>query len=117
MVKNGQVEIISNDQGYRTTPSYVSFTDKERLVGNSAKSSAANNPLNTVHDAKRLIGRPFDDSYVQRDMKNLAYKIVNKDNKPMIQVNYKEEVKTFSPEEISAAVLQKMKVTIKHFIL
>jgi L1 cell adhesion molecule like protein len=107
--QNGKVEVIANDQGNRTTPSYVSFTDEERLVGDSAKSSVSSNPSNTVFDAKRLIGKKFDDSTVQSDMKHFTYKVVSKDGKPNIQVQFKGEEKVFSPEEISAMVLGKMK--------
>jgi len=107
--QNGKVEIIANDQGNRTMPSYVSFTAEERLVGEAAKSSATTNPFNTVYDAKRLIGHAFGDEAVQSDLKNLAYNVVEKDNKPHIKVEYKGEYKTFAPEEISAMVLGKLK--------
>ena len=107
---HGQVEIISNDQGYRTTPSYVAFTEKERLIGEAAKSQTAMNPENTVFDAKRLIGRDFNDANVQRDMKTWPFKVVNSsNNRPKICVNYQNEEKQFYPEEISAMVLSKMK--------
>jgi heat shock protein 1/8 len=114
--QNDHVEIIANDQGHRTTPSYVSFTSKERLVGDAAKSSASNNYKNTVFDAKRLIGQKFSDPNVQADMKHLSYNVINKDGKPMIQVEYKEEEKIFSPEEISAMVLGKMKEIAESFL-
>lgn len=108
--KNGSVEIIANDQGNRTTPSYVAFTDSERLIGDAAKNQCAMNPTNTVFDAKRLIGRKFDDHTIQTDMKHWPFKVVSdKDNKPLIQVEYKNETKTFHPEEVSAMVLLKMK--------
>lgn len=107
--QNGKVEVIANDQGNRTTPSYVSFTNEERLVGDSAKSSVSSNPSNTVFDAKRLIGKKFDDSTVQSDMKHFTYNVINKDGKPNIKVQFKGEDKVFSPEEISAMVLGKMK--------
>jgi heat shock protein 1/8 len=107
--QNDHVEIIANDQGNRTTPSYVSFTQEERLIGDAAKSSAASNPTNTVFDAKRLIGQKFSDSNVQSDMKHFSYKVISKDNKPMIEVDYKGETKVFAPEEISSMVLSKMK--------
>jgi heat shock protein 5 len=108
--KNGKVEIIANDQGNRITPSVVAFTESgERLIGEAAKNQASLNPTNTVYDAKRLIGRRFDDPEVQRDLKLLPYKIVNKSGKPFIQVQVKGEQKVFSAEEISAMVLQKMK--------
>eukprot|EP01125_Pyxidicula_operculata_P003809 TRINITY_DN151_c0_g1_i1.p1 TRINITY_DN151_c0_g1~~TRINITY_DN151_c0_g1_i1.p1 ORF type:complete len:647 (-),score=200.75 TRINITY_DN151_c0_g1_i1:69-2009(-) len=105
-----RVEIISNDQGDRTTPSVVGFTDSERLIGGAAKNQGNLNPENTVFDAKRLIGRRFTDPIVQEDMKHWPFKVVNKEgDKPYIQVEYKGENKTFSPEEISAMVLTKMK--------
>jgi len=108
--QNDRVEIIANDQGNRTTPSYVAFTDTERLIGDAAKNQVAMNPENTVFDAKRLIGRRFSDSVVQADMKHWPFKVVAKEgDKPYIQVNYKGETKTFAPEEISSMVLIKMK--------
>jgi len=108
--QNNGVEIVSNDQGYRTTPSYVAFTDKERLVGTAAKNQAANNSGNTVFDAKRLIGRKFQDDTVQRDMKTFPFKVVcGSDNKPLIEVEKGGEKKQFHAEEISAMVLSRMK--------
>jgi len=107
--QNGHVDIIANDQGNRTTPSWVSFTETERLVGEGAKNAALTNLQNTVYDTKRLIGRMFDDSTVQSDMKHFAYKVVEKDSKPHVQVNYLNEEKQFAPEEIAAMVLGKMK--------
>jgi len=107
--QHGKVEIIANDQGNRTTPSYVAFTDSERLIGDAAKNQVAMNPDNTVFDAKRLIGRRYDDSSVQSDMKHWPFLIVNDGGKPKIQVEYKNEKKTFYPEEISSMVLVKMK--------
>jgi len=105
-----RVEIIANDQGNRTTPSYVAFTDSERLIGDGAKNQVAMNPFNTVFDAKRLIGRKFHDSSVQNDMKHLPFKVVPKDgDKPYIDVEFKGERKQFSPEQISSMVLIKMK--------
>jgi len=112
MWKNGRVDILANDQGNRTTPSYVAFTESERLIGDAAKNQAAMNPKNTVYDAKRLIGRRFDDAHVQSDMKLWPFAVVNNgQNQPEIQVEYKEETKQFKPEEISAMVLTKMKET------
>ncbi|XP_077320460.1 heat shock-related 70 kDa protein 2 [Lithobates pipiens] len=105
----GKVEIIANDQGNRTTPSYVAFTDTERLIGDAAKNQVAMNPNNTVFDAKRLIGRRFDDPTVQSDMKHWPFTVVNEGGKPKLQVEYKGEIKTFFPEEISSMVLNKMK--------
>ena len=108
--QNDRVEIIANDQGNRITPSYVAFTDSERLIGDAAKNQVAMNPFNTVFDAKRLIGRKFSDSIVQQDMKHWPFKVVQKEgDKPYIEVEYLGERKTFSPEEISSMVLQKMK--------
>ncbi|KAJ8935470.1 hypothetical protein NQ318_000822 [Aromia moschata] len=107
--QHGKVEIIANDQGNRTTPSYVAFTDTERLLGDAAKNQVALNPSNTVFDAKRLIGRKFDDPKIQQDMKHWPFKVVNDNGKPKIQVEYKGEIKTFAPEEISSMVLTKMK--------
>ena len=108
--QNGRVEIIANDQGNRTTPSYVAFTDAERLIGDAAKNQTAMNPEHTVFDAKRLIGRKFADKCVQDDVKHWPFKVVEQDGgKPFIQVAYKGEQKTFRPEEISSMVLLKMK--------
>jgi heat shock protein 1/8 len=107
--QNDHVEIIANDQGNRTTPSYVSFTEEERLIGDGAKNSASSNPSNTVFDAKRLIGKNFNDPTVQSDMKHFSYDVINKDGKPFIKVQFKNEEKIFSPEEISSMVLIKMK--------
>lgn len=114
--ENNQVTIIANDQGNRTTPSYVSFTENERLIGDAAKSLAANNSTNTVFDAKRLIGQKFDDPKIQNLFKHFSYKVINKSNKPNIEVNFKGETKVFSPEEISSMVLIKMKETAEAYI-
>merc|ERR1712142_501506 len=114
--QHGKVEIIANDQGNRTTPSYVAFTDTERLIGDAAKNQTAMNPTNTVFDAKRLIGRKFDDSDVQSDMKHWPFKVVNDSTKPKIEVEYKNENKTFYPEEISSMVLTKMKETAEGYL-
>nr|QNJ44860.1 HSP70-4 [Agasicles hygrophila] len=107
--QGGKVEIIANDQGNRTTPSYVAFTETERLIGDAAKNQVAMNPYNTVFDAKRLIGRRFDDQKIQQDLKHWPFKVVNDGGKPKIQVEFKGEAKRFSPEEISSMVLTKMK--------
>ena len=112
----GKVEIIANDQGNRTTPSYVAFTDTERLLGDAAKGQVAMNPENTVFDAKRFIGRRFDDTTVQSDMKNWPFYVTNDNGKPKIQVNYNGETKLFSPEEISSTVLVKMRETAEAFL-
>ena len=108
--QNGRVEIIANDQGNRTTPSYVAFTDTERLVGDAAKNQASMNPKNTVYDAKRLIGRRYDDPIVQGDKKLWSFDVVSdSSNRPKVKVDYKGEEKQFYPEEVSAMVLGKMK--------
>ncbi|KAI0981104.1 hypothetical protein GJ496_006540 [Pomphorhynchus laevis] len=107
--QHGKVEIIANDQGNRTTPSYVAFNDSERLIGDAAKNQVAMNPTNTVFDAKRLIGRKFDDPTVQSDMKHWPFKVFEENGKVKIKVEYKAETKTFFPEEISSMVLVKMK--------
>ncbi|KAI3986896.1 hypothetical protein MKX01_014597 [Papaver californicum] len=116
--KNGHVEIIANDQGNRITPSWVGVTNsKERLIGEAAKNQAPTNPETTIFDIKRLIGRLFDDKDVQKDMKLLPYKVVNKDGKPYVRVTFKDgEAKVFSPEEISAMILTKMKETAEAFL-
>jgi heat shock protein 1/8 len=114
--QHGKVEIIANDQGNRTTPSYVAFTDSERLIGDAAKNQVAMNPSNTVFDAKRLIGRKYDDPSVQSDMKYWPFHVVNDSTKPKIQVEYKNETKTFFPEEISSMVLTKMKETAEAYL-
>jgi heat shock protein 1/8 len=115
--KNGGVEIIANDQGNRTTPSYVAFTDSERLIGEAAKNQAARNPENTVFDAKRLIGRKFDDPIVKSDMKLWPFKVVKKGgDRPAIEVTFKGETKQFFAEEISAMVLTKMKTTAEAYL-
>ena len=108
--QNDRVEIIANDQGNRTTPSYVAFTETERLVGDAAKNQVSMNPTNTIFDAKRLIGRTMNDTSVLQDMKHWPFQVVpGKTNQPTIQVTYKHEVKVFSPEEISSMILIKMK--------
>lgn len=114
--QHGKVEIIANDQGNRTTPSYVAFCDTERLIGDAAKNQVAMNPENSIFDAKRLIGRKFDDPKVHSDMKHWPFKVVNKGNKPHLQVEFKGEQKTFSPEEISSMVLTKMKETAEAYL-
>jgi len=116
--KNGRVEIITNDQGNRITPSYVAFLEEsgERLVGDAAKNQATINPENTVFDVKRLIGRNFSDRSVQADKKLVPYKIVGDSNKPSVEVNIGGKTQKFAPEEISAMVLQKMKSTAETFL-
>ncbi|TKA63357.1 Heat shock protein SSB [Cryomyces minteri] len=103
------VEIIANEQGSFTTPSFVSFTSEERLIGEAAKNQAAMNPENTVFDVKRLIGRRFDDATVKKDIESWPFKVVDQGGNPMVQVQYLGETKTFSPQEISSMVLGKMK--------
>ena len=114
--QHGKVEIIANDQGNRTTPSYVAFTDTERLIGDAAKNQVAMNPQNTVFDAKRLIGRKFNDPVVQSDMKLWPFQVINEGGKPKVMVSYKGEKKAFYPEEISSMVLTKMKETAEAFL-
>ena len=114
--QQGKVEIIANDQGNRTTPSYVAFNETERLIGDAAKNQVAMNPKNTVFDAKRLIGRRFDDPKIQSDMQHWPFKVVNDCGKPKIQVEHKGEIRTFAPEEISSMVLTKMKETAEAFL-
>lgn len=114
--QQGKVEIIANDQGNRTTPSYVAFTETERLIGDAAKNQVAMNPANTVFDAKRLIGRKYDDPKIQNDIKHWPFKVVNDGGKPKIQVEYRGENKRFNPEEISSMVLIKMKETAEAYL-
>lgn len=116
IMKNNNVEIIANDQGNRTTPSYVAFTETERLIGESAKNQAAMNPKNTIFNAKRLIGREFNDSSVQNDIKLLPFSVVKEGNKPVFQVEHLKETKKMSAEEISSMVLTKMKKTAEDFL-
>merc|ERR1712066_69699 len=114
--QHGKVEIIANDQGNRTTPSYVAFTDTERLIGDAAKNQVAMNPTNAIFDAKRLIGRKFNESTVQSDMKHWPYKVIMVGDRPKLTVEYKCEEKSFFPEEISSMVLTKMKETAEAFL-
>ncbi|KAG2211256.1 hypothetical protein INT47_006376 [Mucor saturninus] len=114
--KNGRVEIIANDQGHRITPSYVAFTDDERLIGDAAKNQFSANPERTVFDAKRLIGRRYTDKEVKQDMKHFPFSIVNKNGAPNIKVAVKGEDKVFTPEEISGMVLLKMKETAEAYL-
>ena len=108
--RHGHVDIIANDMGNRTTPSYVAFTDEERLIGDAAKNQCSINPSNTIYDAKRLIGRKYTDSTVQNDLKHWSFKLTHdSSDKPQFEVQFKGETKRFYPEEISAMVLNKMK--------
>lgn len=114
--RDGRVEIIANDQGNRTTPSMVSFTNDERLIGDAAKTIASSNSKNTVYDAKRLIGRNYNDNNIEDEIKHYSYNIKNKGNKPIIEVEYKNENKHFTPEEISSMILYKMKEISESFL-
>jgi heat shock protein 5 len=114
--RGGRVEIIANDQGHRITPSWVSFTDEERLVGDSAKNAFHSNPRNTVFDAKRLIGRKMTDDDVQRDVKHWPFILKEKNGKPVVSVRHLGEERDFTPEEISAMVLGKMKETAEAYL-
>jgi endoplasmic reticulum chaperone BiP len=114
--RNGQVEIIANDQGNRITPSYVSWAGGERLVGDAAKNQATINPENTVFDVKRLIGRKFKDKTVQHDKKMFPFDLVNRKGKPYVEVTVEGEKKQFAPEEVSAMILQKMRSTAESFL-
>jgi L1 cell adhesion molecule like protein len=114
--RNGQCEIIANDQGSRTTPSYVAFTGEERLIGIAAKNQASQNPENTIYDAKRLLGRSYNDPDTQTDLKHMTYNVTNRDNKPVICAKYKNEDKEFLPEEISSMVLTKLKEIAEDYL-
>jgi len=114
--REGRVHIIANDQGNRITPSYVAFTDTERLIGDAAKNQASLNPENTIFDVKRLIGRKYTDKTVQHDKKLLPFNIINKNGKPYIEVTIKGQKKEFAPEEVSAFILQKMKEIAEAFL-
>ncbi|TID25439.1 hypothetical protein CANINC_002975 [Pichia inconspicua] len=117
VMKNGRVEILANDQGNRITPSYVAFTENnERLVGDAAKNQAASNPYNTIFDIKRLIGQRYSDKVVQKEIKHLPYKIVNKDDRPVVEVQFNNETKQFTAEEISAMILGKMKSIAEDYL-
>ena len=117
VLKNGKVEIIANDQGDRTTPSYVAFTESERLIGGSAKNQSAVNPINTIFDAKRLIGRKYSDPTVQSDIKLWPFKVSQgENNKCIIEADFKGENRKFQPEEISSMILLKMKETAESYL-
>ena len=116
VMKNGKTEILANEQGNRITPSYVAFTDDERLIGDAAKNQVAANPENTVFDIKRLIGLKYNDRSVQKDIKHLPFNVVNKGGKPAVEVTVKGEQKQFSPEEISGMILGKMKQIAEDYL-
>ncbi|XP_042859009.1 heat shock 70 kDa protein II-like [Penaeus japonicus] len=114
--QNGKIEVIANDQGNRTTPSYVAFNDIERLIGEAAKNQAGTNPVNTVFGAKRIIGMNYDDPIVNEEKKNWPFEVIDSMGKPKISVTYKDEQKTYFPEEISSMVLSKMKETAEAYL-
>ncbi len=116
VMQHGNIEIISNEHGNRTTPSYVAFTESDRLIGMEAKLQSSTNPENTVYDAKRLIGREYSDASVQRDMKIWPFKVVSNGGKPNISARWKGEEKTFTPEEISAMILTRMRDTAESYL-
>ncbi|ROT36238.1 hsp70-like protein [Sodiomyces alkalinus F11] len=115
MIK-GKVEIFVNDQGNRITPSYVAFTEDERLVGDAAKNQAAANPYNTIFDIKRLIGRKFSEADVQSDIKHFPFKVISREDRPVVQVQTGNEEKTLTPEEVSAMILGKMKEVAEAYL-
>ncbi|CAG8976685.1 hypothetical protein HYALB_00010810 [Hymenoscyphus albidus] len=114
--RDDRIEIIANDQGNRTTPSFVAFTDTERLIGDAAKNQVAMNPANTVFDAKRLIGRKFADQEVQADMKHFPFTVLDRGGKPVVEIEFKGEKKQFTPEEISSMILVKMRETAEAYL-
>ena len=114
--ENGKVEIIANEQGNRTTPSWVSFNEEERLIGDAAKQAAGQNYKNTIYEAKRMMGREWSDPILQNDLKLFPYKVVNVSNKPKVEVTFKNELKQFTPEEISAMILTKMKNVAESYL-
>ncbi|ESX02674.1 hypothetical protein KL918_002557 [Ogataea parapolymorpha] len=116
VMKAGRVEIIPNDQGNRITPSYVAFTEEERLVGDAAKNQIASNPTNTIFDIKRLIGHRFDDKVIQKEIKHLPYKVKDQDGRPVVEAKVNGELKTFTAEEISAMILGKMKQIAEDYL-
>jgi L1 cell adhesion molecule like protein len=116
VIQHGKVEIIANAQGNRTTPSQVGFTDTERLVGDPAKNQAAMNPKNTIYNIKRLIGRSFDDPEIRDDISSFSYKVVNKKGEPSVEITRNGKVESFTPVEISAAILTEMKTTAEAYL-
>ena len=116
VMRGGRVEILANDQGNRITPSYVAFNGEERLIGDAAKNQAASNTENTIFDIKRLMGLPFKDASVQRDIKRLPYNVINRKGNPAVKVEFAGEEKIFTPEEISSMVLTKMKSIAEDYL-
>merc|ERR1712232_468920 len=116
LFKNGRVEILPNDQGNRITPSYVAFSENERLIGEAAKNQATVNPSQTIFDVKRLIGRRFNDPTVQKDRKLLPYEIVDRDGKPMVSVKFQRKDRSMAVEEVSSIVLTKMKEIAENYL-
>ncbi|KAK7295721.1 hypothetical protein RJT34_18633 [Clitoria ternatea] len=115
--QGNRAEIIHNEQGNRTTPSFVAFTDTQRLVGDAAKNQAASNPSNTIFDAKRLIGRKYTDAVIQNDLELWPFKVIaGTDDKPFVVVNYKGEEKHLAAEEISSMILSKMREIAEAFL-
>jgi heat shock protein 1/8 len=114
--QNGKIEIIPNEEGNRITPSYVAFTNNERLIGDAAKKQVSMNPENTIFDIHRLIGRNFIDSTVQSDMKHWPFKVIDDNGKPKIQVKYKKQTRSFAPEEILSMILIKMKEIAESYL-
>ncbi|KAI6877051.1 78 kDa glucose-regulated, partial [Hortaea werneckii] len=115
-MKGGKVEILVNDQGNRITPSWVAWNDEERLVGDAAKNQYASNPHRTIFDIKRLIGRKYDERDVQRDIKHFPFSVVNKNGQPRVQVEVSGADKNFTPEEVSAMILGKMKEVAESYL-
>ncbi|KAL9636538.1 MAG: hypothetical protein Q9164_002756 [Protoblastenia rupestris] len=116
VMQNGKVEIIVNDQGHRITPSYVAFNDEERLIGDAAKNQYASNPQRTIYDAKRLIGRKWADKDVQADIKHFPFRVTNQNDKPAVTVEVSGKDRSFTPEEISAMVLGKMRDVAESYL-
>lgn len=116
VMKNGRVEIIANDQGNRITPSWVAFTDEERLIGDAAKNQFSTNPQRTIYDVKRLIGRKYSDKEVQSDVKTFPFEVVSSKGSPKVRVDVHGDQKDFSPEEVSAMILGKMKSIAEEYL-
>jgi L1 cell adhesion molecule like protein len=114
--ENNNVTIIQNEVGNRTTPSQVAFTSKDRLIGNAAKNQSIMNPTNTIFDAKRMIGRKFNDETLQNDINYFPFKVINDNNNPKIEVDYHGEKKIFSPEEISSMILTQLKKNAEDYL-